>query len=88
MIQGFKEEIKTAQQHLENKSVSMSGRSPGEGNGNPLQYSCLETHMDRGAWQATVQGVAKSWTRLSNEHKRADRYPHITVGPLYPQRAD
>ena len=49
MIQGFKEEIKTAQQHLEIKSVSMSGRSPGEGNGNPLQYSCLETHMDRGA---------------------------------------
>ena len=38
------------------------GRSPGEGNGNPLQYSCLENPMDRGAWQATVHGVAKSWT--------------------------
>ena len=37
-----------------------SGRSPGEGNGNPLQYSCLENSMDRGAWQATVHGVAKS----------------------------
>ena len=40
--------------------------SPGEGNGNPLQYSCLENPMDREAWQATVHGVAKSWTRLSN----------------------
>ena len=43
-----------------------SGRSPGEGNGNPLQYSCLENSMDRGAWGATVHGAAKSWTRLSN----------------------
>jgi len=38
------------------------GRSPGEGNGNPFQYSCLENSMDRGTWQATVHGVAKSWT--------------------------
>ena len=38
------------------------GRSAGEGNGNPLQYSCLENPMDRGAWQATVHGVAKSRT--------------------------
>ena len=37
-----------------------SGISPGEGNGNPLQYSCLENSMDRGAWQAAVYGVAKS----------------------------
>ena len=43
-----------------------SGRSPGEGNGNSLQYSCLENSMDRGAWWATVQGVAKSRTRLSD----------------------
>ena len=41
------------------------GRSPGEGNGNPLQYSCLKHRMDRGAWQATVHGVAKSPTRLT-----------------------
>ena len=41
------------------------GRSPGEGNGNPLQYSCLENPLDRGAWRATVHGVTKSWTRLS-----------------------
>ena len=38
----------------------------GEGNGNPLQYSCLENPMDREAWWAAVHGVAKSWTRLSN----------------------
>ena len=38
-----------------------SGRSPGEGNGNPLQCSCLENPMERGAWRATVHGVAKNW---------------------------
>ena len=42
------------------------GRSPGEGNGNPLQYSCLGNPMDRGAWRATVHGVAKSLTQLSD----------------------
>ena len=42
------------------------GRSPGGGHGNPLQYSCLENPMDRGASWATVHGVAKSWTRLSD----------------------
>ena len=42
-----------------------SGRSPGVGNGNPLQYSCLGNCMDRGGWWATVQGVTKSWGRLS-----------------------
>ena len=41
-------------------------RSPGEGNGNPLQYSCLENPMDRGIWPATVHETAKSQTRLSN----------------------
>ena len=46
--------------------IPRSGRSPGEGNGCPLQYACLENSMDRGAWQATVCGVAKSWTLLSN----------------------
>ena len=43
-----------------------SGRFPGEGNGTPLQYSCLENPMDRGAWWVTVHGVAKSRTRLSD----------------------
>ena len=42
------------------------GRSPGEGNGNPLQYSCWDNLMNRGAWQATVDGVAKSWIQLSD----------------------
>ena len=47
-------------------SIPGLGRSPGEGNGNPLQYSCLENPMDRGAWRATVHGVAKNRTRLSD----------------------
>ena len=47
-------------------SVSGSGRSPGEGNGSPLQYSCLENLVDGGAWWATVHWVVKSWTQLSN----------------------
>ena len=47
-------------------SIPGSGRSPGEGNGNPLQYSCLENPMDRRAWWATVHGVTKSWTCLSD----------------------
>ena len=46
-------------------SVLGSGRSHGEGNGNPPQYSCLENPLDRGAWWATVHGVTKSQTRLS-----------------------
>ena len=45
-------------------SISRLGRSLGEGNGNPLQFSCLENSMEGGAWWATVQGVAKSRTRL------------------------
>ena len=47
-------------------SIPGSRRSPGEGNGNPLQYYCLENPMDRGAWQATVYGIAKSRTQLSD----------------------
>ena len=47
-------------------SISGSGRSPGGGNSNPLQYSCLENPMDRGAWWATVHEVIKNWTRLSD----------------------
>ena len=47
-------------------SIPGSGRSPGEGNGNPLQYSCLENPMDGGAWRATVHRVAKSRTQLSD----------------------
>ena len=47
-------------------SIPRLGRSPGDGNGNPLQYPCLENSMDRRAWWATVHGVIKSWTRLSD----------------------
>ena len=43
-------------------SIPGLGRSPGEGNGNPLQYSCLEDSTDREAWQAIVHGFTKSWT--------------------------
>ena len=47
-------------------SIPALGRSPGEGNGNPLQYSCLENPMEGGAWWATVHQVAKSQTQLSD----------------------
>ena len=54
--------------HMEDAgSVPGLGRSPGEGNGSPLQYTYLGNPLDRGAWQVTVPGVAKSWTRLSTE---------------------
>ena len=63
-------------------SIPGSGRSPGEGNDNPLQYSCLENPMDRGAWQATVHGVARVGhdlvTKLPPKEKLS---PH---GPKYP----
>ena len=47
-------------------SIPGSGRSPGEGNGNPPLYSCLENSMGRGDWWAPIHGVTKSWTKLSN----------------------
>ena len=57
------------------------GRSPGEGNGNPLQYSCLKNSMDRGAWQATVHRLTQSRTRLSactrvHAHARTHTHTH------------
>ena len=48
-----------------------SGRSPGRGHGDPLQYSCLENHMDRGTWLATVCRVAKSWKELKRHSTQA-----------------
>ena len=56
------------------------GRSPGGGHGNPLKYSCLENPMDRGAWQATVHGVAKSQIRLNDFHFHFG--PSLMVGSL------
>ena len=59
------------------------GRSPGVGNGNPLQYSCPENSMDRGAWRATVHGAAKSQTGLSADtHTRG--WFHLLSRPLKP----
>ena len=52
-------------------SITGLGRSSGEGNGNPLQHSCMENSMGRGAWWATVHGVAKSGTQLSDQHPKA-----------------
>ena len=55
-------------------SILGSGRSPGVGNGNPLQYSCLENPMDIGAWQATVHGVTKSWIQLTTHTHKLSIY--------------
>ena len=55
-------------------SIPGSGRSPGEGNGNPLQYSCLENLMDRGAWQATVHGAARVGHNLATKERERGHY--------------
>ena len=55
------------------------GRSPGEANGNPLQYCCLENPMDRRACQAAVCGVAKSWTRLTDFTSLHKRRYHLCL---------
>ena len=60
-----------------------SGRSPGEGNGNPLQYSCLGNPMDRGAWWATVHGVVKSRTK-----PRLNHHHHPLLQTLQPTEAE
>ena len=57
-------------------------RSPGEENGTPLQYSCVENSMDRGAWQAIVHGVAKSQTRLSN-FTSSDNYSDLPKSIIF-----
>ena len=84
-IKGFGSEVKASACNAEDLgSIPGSGRSPGEGNGNPLQYSCLENPMDGGAWWATVHGVTKSQTRLSDftpAHKYTHTHTHThTVG--------
>ena len=64
-------------------SIPGLGRSPGEGNGNPLQYSYLENPMDGGAWWATVHRVAKSWARLS-DFTYLLTYVSVTPNFLFP----
>ena len=64
--------VKTACNLVDPDLIPGWGRFPGEGNGNPLQYSCLENSMDRGAWRATDHGVAKIWTWLSHFHSHRD----------------
>ena len=64
-------------------SIPKSGRFPGEGNGNPLQYSCLENPVDRGAWRATVYRVAKSQTRLKDT-SLPDAPPHQNYSLFLP----
>ena len=67
----------------EEGSIPGSGRSPGEGNGNSLRYSCLENPTDKGAWRAMVHSVAKSWTRLNGytQHGKEGVSP-FAVPPL------
>ena len=60
-------------------SVFVPGRPPGVGNVNQLQYSCLENSMDRGAWQATVYGVTKSWTEHTETAAAAARYMTLAL---------
>ena len=60
-------------------TIPESGRTPGGGNGSPLQYSCLGNPMDRRAWQATFLGVTKSWTQLEHTHIRYSEGLIITI---------
>ena len=64
-------------------SIPGLGRSPGRGHSNPLQYSCLENPMDRGAWWATVHRVAQSWTSCSNLACMQTRTCLLEVDELY-----
>ena len=68
-------------------SVWGLGRSPGEGNGNPLQYSCLENPMDRGAWWATVHGVTELDTaeRLSTHLQARFTWTNISISVTFPK---
>ena len=66
-------------------SISRSGRSPREGNDNPLQYSCLANPLDRGSWQITAHWVSKSWTRLSHSVQFSFSVVSNSLWPHEPQ---
>ena len=83
MAQLVKNPPTNAQDARDGGTVPGSGRSPGEGHGNPFQYSCLENLMDRGAWWATVYGVAKSQTQQT-VHTRTRMHTHSA---LFAERA-
>ena len=88
MVARGKESICNAGDTAEVGLIRGSGRSPGEGNGNPLQYSCLENPMDRGVWRATVHRVAESrkrlsnWTTKENKCERGQSFPSL-ISPLF-----
>ena len=64
------------------------GRSPGVGNGNPLQYSCLENSMDRRAWRATVHGVTKSRTQLGESHTHTHTHTYTAITQNHYQKTE
>ena len=64
---------------VQEPQIQSLGRPPGEENGNPLQYSCLENSTDKGTWQAGVHGVAKSWTQLSDSHTHTHTHTYACI---------
>ena len=84
--------IKASLQHGSQQPLPpRSGRSPGEGNGNLLHYSCLGNPMDKGAWQATVHGVTIVRHNLATEQQPGinnpcSHFPHCAMGNLYDQQ--
>ena len=80
---GVKELVSNAGYVTDGGLIPRLGRSPGGEHGNPLQYSCLENPMDRGAWRATIQGVAQSQTRLKRQSMHTHTHTHThTHGEL------
>ena len=72
-------------------SIPGSGRSPGGGKGNPLQYLCLENSMDRGTWRATVHGVTKQWTQLGDSactlHSELKHHSQLAIPDYLPEQS-